>query len=70
MISYPLPKKTNKNIKLILWMDYKIEIPIFQWKNKTFIDPIYVYNEKKDIDYLISALKLYVIFKLKKYYLI
>ena len=33
-------------------MDYKIEIPIFEWKNQTFIrSSIHVYNEKKDIDY-------------------
>jgi isopenicillin-N epimerase len=58
MISYPLPKKTNENIKSILLMDYKIEIPIFKWKNQTFIrSSIHVYNEKKDIDHLISALK-------------
>ena len=58
MISYPLPKNTNENIKLILLMDYKIEIPIFKWKNQTFIrSSTHVYNEKKDIDYLMSALK-------------
>ena len=58
MISYPLPKNTNENIKSILLMDYKIEIPIFEWKNQTFIrSSIHVYNEKKDIDYLMSALK-------------
>lgn len=58
MISYPLPKETNENIKSILLMDYRIEIPIFKWKNQTFIrSSIHVYNEKKDIDYLMGALK-------------
>lgn len=58
MISFPLPKGINEDIKLILLKDYKIEIPIFKWKNKTFIrSSVQVYNKKKDIDYLISALK-------------
>ena len=58
MISYPLPNKTNKNLKRILWENYKIEIPIFEWENMKFIRlSIYAYNDQKDIDSLMNALR-------------
>ena len=58
MISYPLPNKTNKNLKRILWENYKIEIPIFEWENMKFIRlSIYAYNDQKDLDSLMNALR-------------
>jgi isopenicillin-N epimerase len=58
MVSYPLPNNTNKDIKSILMDKYRIEIPIFTWKNRLFIRiSIQIYNDKNDVDYLMKALK-------------
>ena len=58
MVSHPLPVNVNKNIKKILWEDYRIEIPIFEWNNMKFIRlSIHIYNDEKDIDSLMNALK-------------
>tara|TARA_B100001250_G_scaffold223188_1_gene191345 strand:+ start:26 stop:1153 length:1128 start_codon:yes stop_codon:yes gene_type:complete len=57
MVSYPLPKSAPINLKNILWDDFKIEIPIFTWKNNMFIRvSIQIYNDKKDVELLLSAL--------------
>ena len=58
MISFPLPKNTNNKIKNILWENYKIEIPIFEWNKEKFIRlSIHIYNDQKDIDSLMNALR-------------
>ncbi len=58
MVSHPLPVNMNKNIKKILWEDYRIEIPIFEWNNMKFIRlSIHIYNDEKDIDSLMNALR-------------
>jgi isopenicillin-N epimerase len=58
MVSYPLPNNTNKDIKSILMDKYRIETPIFTWKNRLFIRiSIQIYNDKNDVDYLMKALK-------------
>lgn len=58
MVSYPLPKNINKDVKSILMDKYKIEIPVFTWKNRLFIRiSIQIYNDKNDVDYLMKALK-------------
>ena len=58
MVSYPLPNNINKDIKSILMDKYKIEIPVFTWKNRLFIRiSIQIYNDKNDVDYLMKALK-------------
>ena len=37
---------------------YRIETPIFTWKNRLFIRiSIQIYNDKNDVDYLMKALK-------------
>ena len=37
---------------------YRIEIPVFTWKNRLFIRiSIQIYNDKNDVDYLMKALK-------------
>ena len=58
MVSYPLPNNINKDIKSILMDKYRIEIPVFTWKNRLFIRiSIQIYNDKNDVDYLMKALK-------------
>ena len=58
MISYPIPKNIDKDLKKILWKKYRIEIPVFEWNNKKFIRlSIHLYNDQKDIDSLMNALR-------------
>jgi len=58
MISYPIPKNIDKDLKRILWKKYRIEIPVFEWNNKKFIRlSIHLYNDQKDIDSLMNALR-------------
>ena len=57
MVSHPLPKTVPPDLKEILYNKYKIEIPIFKWENRMFIRiSMQIYNEKKEIDLLLSAL--------------
>ena len=58
MISFPLSKNIDGNLKDILWKNYNIEIPIFEWNNQKFIRlSIHIYNDQKDIDLLMNALR-------------
>ena len=58
MISHPLPTNSPINLKDILWNDFKIEVPIFEWKKRNFIRvSAHFYNDQKDMDHLIKALK-------------
>jgi len=53
-----LPVSAPKNIKEILWNDFKIEIPIFDWRGQRYIRvSCNVYNNYDDMDYLLNALK-------------
>ena len=57
MVSHPLPKSAPLDLKEILYNHHKIEIPIFKWGNRMFIRiSMQIYNEKKEIDLLLSAL--------------
>ena len=57
MVSHPLPVNAPLEIKDILMEKYKVEIPIFEWNGNRYIRSSFqVYNEKKDIDSLMSAL--------------
>jgi|TARA_B100001093_G_scaffold63358_1_gene53228 isopenicillin-N epimerase len=57
MVSYPLPSSAPKDLKDILWNEYRIEIPIFEWSGTRYIrSSIQVYNEKKDMESLMNAL--------------
>ena len=57
MVSHPLPVDAPLEIKVILMEKYKVEIPIFEWNGNRYIRSSFqVYNEKKDIDSLMSAL--------------
>ena len=56
-VSHPLPVNSPLEIKDILMEKYKVEIPIFEWNGNRYIRSSFqVYNEKKDIDSLMSAL--------------
>ena len=45
-------------IKNALLKKYSIEVPIFEWKRKTLLRySINVYNDQRDIDLLIYALR-------------
>ena len=58
MISFPLPKSIDGNLKDLLWENHNIEIPIFEWNKKKFIRlSIHIYNDQKDIDSLMNALR-------------
>jgi len=58
MISFPLPKSIDGNLKDLLWKNHNIEIPIFEWNKEKFIRlSIHVYNDQKDIDSLMNALR-------------
>jgi selenocysteine lyase/cysteine desulfurase len=57
MVSHPLPKNMPANLKDILWKDYSIEVPIFEWKDDKYIRvSIHGYNDRSDIKKLIYAL--------------
>ena len=58
MISHPLPSNSPVNLKDTLWNDFKIEVPIFGWGKRNFIRvSAHFYNDQKDIQRLLSALK-------------
>lgn len=58
MVSHPLPINTPSSIKDIIWEGYRIEIPIFEWNGIRYIRCSFqVYNEKKDVDSLMSVLE-------------
>lgn len=54
----PLPADTDVSIlKLRLYDEYRIEIPILAWRDKKLVRiSIQGYNSKKDVDHLLSAL--------------
>ena len=57
MVSHPLPKNVPQNLKDILWEDYSIEVPIFEWRDKKYIRvSTHVYNDRSDTKKLINAL--------------
>ena len=57
MVTHPHPKDTPTDLKEILWNKHKIEIPIFEWNGDFYIRSSFqVYNEKKDLDSLMSVL--------------
>jgi len=58
MISFPLPNSIDGNLKDLLWENHNIEIPIFEWNKEKFIRlSIHIYNDQKDIDSLMNALR-------------
>ncbi len=58
MVSHPLPANAPGDLKDILWNEYGIEIPIFEWSGSSYIRSSFqVYNEEKDMDSLMYALE-------------
>ena len=58
MASMIIPIENHLEIKNKLINEYNIEIPIFNWKGKNLLRvSYYLYNQEKDINYLIKALK-------------
>ena len=58
MVSHPLPMDSPVNLKDTLWNGFKIEVPIFEWEKRNFIRvSAHFYNDQKDMDHLIKALK-------------
>ena len=58
MTSLVIPGFENTELKLKLINDYKIEIPIFKWKDMSILRVSYqVYNTDKDLDHLYNSLK-------------
>ncbi len=55
--SVPIPISDPNELKSLLYEKYKIEIPIFQWKDQIFMRlSTQAYVEQEDIDYLKTAL--------------
>ena len=58
MISVPIPKVKEIEFQRKLYKNYKIEIPIIPWENKSFARISYqLYNSIKDLEKLENALK-------------
>ena len=58
MISVPIPKVKEFEFQKKLYRNYKIEIPIIPWENRSFVRISFqLYNSEKDLDKLIFALK-------------
>ncbi|MCJ8291732.1 MAG: aminotransferase class V-fold PLP-dependent enzyme [Crocinitomicaceae bacterium] len=55
--SVPVPISDPNELKSLLYEKYKIEIPVFQWKDQIFMRlSAQAYVEQEDIDYLKKAL--------------
>lgn len=56
--SVPIPISDPLELKTLLYEQYKIEIPVFQWKHQIFMRlSAQAYVEQEDVDYLKGALK-------------
>jgi isopenicillin-N epimerase len=53
----PLPKSRLPELKIRLYDEYRVEIPLIQWNDRQFVRiSVQGYNTIGDIDVLISAL--------------
>jgi isopenicillin-N epimerase len=58
MASIPLNTQDPMRLKNLLYQEYKIEIPVFSWNNKTFVRiSLNGYNDESDINVLKKALQ-------------
>ncbi|MFK7783499.1 MAG: aminotransferase class V-fold PLP-dependent enzyme [Crocinitomicaceae bacterium] len=56
--SVPIPISDPNELKSMLYNEYKIEIPVFQWKDKVFLRlSTQAYVNQEDVDYLKKALE-------------
>lgn len=57
MVSMPVPNCDPMDLKLYLLNQHGIEIPVFNWQDKTIVRvSVQGYNTQKDLDALVSAL--------------
>jgi isopenicillin-N epimerase len=50
-----------KGLQKWLYQEYKIEIPVIEWKDRWFLRPsVQGYNEQGDLDQLVKALQVYL----------
>jgi isopenicillin-N epimerase len=55
----PLPPSNNVNLKSRLYDEYKIEIPLTEWRGRQFVRiSVQGYNTQEDIDALVRALEI------------
>ena len=58
MIAVPIPKVNEVEFQKKLYKNYKIEIPIIPWENRSFVRISYqLYNDQRDLEKLEYALK-------------
>ena len=61
MFSFEFPFNDAYNDQINFYTKYKIQIPFFNWNNKTLLRiSIQVYNDKEDIYKLINSLKYFL----------
>jgi isopenicillin-N epimerase len=55
----PLPPSDLSILKQRLYDEYRVEVPLIQWKDRQFIRiSVQGYNTRSDIDVLVDALRL------------
>ena len=58
MCSVPIPIDNPMELKTMLFDQYKIEIPVFKWKDTILLRlSTQAYIDQEDVDYLKQALK-------------
>jgi isopenicillin-N epimerase len=58
MVSMPVPKCDPLGLKAKLLDQHKIEIPVFNWQDRTIVRvSAQGYNTQKDMDILVKALR-------------
>jgi isopenicillin-N epimerase len=61
MVAMPVPKSEPMELKLFLLQQYGIEIPVFNWQDKTIVRvSAQGYNTQKHMDILVAALQKYL----------
>jgi isopenicillin-N epimerase len=61
MVAVPLPPCDAESLKRCLYDEYRIEVPIVVWNDKTFVRiSIQAYNTRADLDALVEALKVLI----------
>jgi isopenicillin-N epimerase len=61
MVAMPVPKSDPMQLKLFLLQQYGIEIPVFNWQDRTIVRvSAQGYNTQKHMDILVAALQKYL----------
>jgi isopenicillin-N epimerase len=54
----PLPRVDVPSLKRLLYDDFKVEVPIIEWRDKCFVRiSIQAYNTREDVDALLAGLR-------------